>query len=938
LRFLRRTAGHLAAAVPLFLAAGLLTLAGASGPLFVSSAGAAALGSELDGPGAPSAFGVSVSGSPAADGLLRTDAALRGAAAERGLPEPRAGFAAHGIAAGGPAQPPADDRPGDQAAPDPEVPPGRFVNLLTVEGGIAALPDTVASAPAAPSTIGVTVTEQDAEALDVEAGDTIELYGPDRQTTVTVAAIVADIPRDDVPPEWQGMSSLLHYSIPPVVDPTYPPVPPPAVLADFEDMVAVLAALDVPPPEPGEQPPEWPEPGEVFVNANWRVPLTGAALTIEGARELTGPVADLDRELADPAGTLAPAVRWPARRPTGTFDFDRGPPLTDTMLADAVARAEQATSGLVGPVSALSIGGQALGLLAVGASTVVGGRRRLARARLWAARGVGPGRLGLRMAAMSLPALAGGVTAGWGLAVFLVDRLGPGGGMHQTAIGDTLWRSVLAGVLALLVVAVVGTVAAASAGRSSAAPRRLPPVAETTAAILAAVAAWQVRDSGRAVVVAPDGTVAIDLLALALPLLLLVALAGFGARLLRLLLRVAGRRRGPRAPSWYLASRRLRAVSPAVTGLVALAATAAGILVFAATISESATATIDEKAGLMVGADASLRLPRAEATRQALDLDELPGRKTYLVRAEEALLADRADVDVLAVDPGTFADVAHVPDGMTRAEVEGLLSRLAPSGDGPLPAALAGTSLPALPSGALAVEVTGYAFEVDVVERLVAFPGMVADRPLLVVADPDALSPEDPAMVARVASLTDPLMWVDGVLDLDHEAWVQAMWNAGISDHHTLVLASELRDDPTLEPLGWTFAYLRAQAVAVGLLGLLALLASFVTTQRQRALSTAMAARMRLGVGSRTAAQAVELVCLLGATLALGGGAGLLAARTVLDQYDPLPALALPPLLTVPVGVLLGAGVVAVLAGLGALAITAVTAARVDVAELLRRG
>lgn len=891
----------------LAVAAALLALSAASGPLFVSSAGAEMLGRELEGPGTPTMLDIEASGSPGPEKMRHADRAVRERIAEESLPAPVASGRHHHATV-----PPFDD--------PLLMGPIEEVGLLGVEGGLDALPEPVSEGSG-----DVAVTQQDAERLGVSAGDTLELSGNAESTQLTIGAVVSDIDRDEVPGLWQPFGSLMHYSIPPSVDPRQPVPPPPALLVEYETFSEIASRL-MPDPDPHAGP-----GSSDLLTLAWRVPLPDEPMTVELADELAEPVSELHTELADPRSELASTLHFFGPQQS----FGPSPPLMRTSLADAVERAEQATATLSGPVGALAMGGQVLGLLAVAAATGIAGRQRLDRARLWASRGVSPVTLGLRGALGSAPAVVVGAAAGTGLAWALVRWLGPGGAVDPRAIGAAVRVSALAAGAAVLLIGVVLAVASAAAARVAGAPRRLPPVAEVTAALLAGVAFWQLRERGGAVGISVDGAAELDMLGLALPLLLVVAVAGLGARLLRSLLGLSAGRLRRRAPSLHLASRRLGALTPATTGMVALAAAAFGAVALSATLAESSQRTIDEKAGLLVGADVVARLPRPEATREALDLDTVPGTSTVVFRAEEALLDDRAEVDVLVVDPEELAAVGYRPQGFDESSFAELLATLERGSEGGAVPALWAHPSAAAPSGQAPVTFEEHELSVDVIRRVDAFPGMAADRPLLVVGDPDALRSEDPIVDVRLASAVDPYLWLADVADEDEAQ--AALTRAGV-DHDRVTMASELREDPGLTALDWTLGFLRGQGIALGGLGLVVLLASFITRQRQRALPTALASRMGLRRRSRALADAVELACLLAATLGLGVGSGLLAARVALGQYDPVPALALPPVLDLPAVSLVALLAAAAVGGALALASAARAVTQADIAELLRRG
>ena len=930
-------------AAALVLAAVLVGVATVSAPYFVSAAGTSLLDAELTASGDRVVLvRVSTASDAHPDAIADADAALRAELAELDLPDPELQVVAQSSAL----QVDGQRRDG--------------VNLIGRPGGDEEFPDALEGGDGRFAT-----PESSAQRLGITPASEVEIAGPTGTADADLGPILEELEPGAVPAFWQPVSALLTIDD----DPRSMP-PPPALIGDTDDVLDILARVDAGDgpgdgSDPGEAPALDDEASDVAADASdapapatlaatWEV-LPEDVPTLEGAQALLPRVEQVRQAVVDPSselgGALAPASQG---RTSG------GQPITTGQLGAAVSGTEAATSALAVPVTALGIGGQLLGLVGVGVATVLGGRRGLARSRLWMVRGVSAARLGARWGLTAVVPVAAGAAAGWGLADVLTVGFGPGSGVDPS-VRVGVWRDlVLIGVVAVALVTVVAGLASASAGRERATPRRMPAVGEAAAVVVAGVALWQVDTGGGPVTVRTDGTVDLDLLAVALPLLLVVAAAAVGARLLRLVLQ-----RAPGAgTAWFLASRRLRALGGARLGLVFLTATALGVLVTAVTLGQTADATVEEKAGVLVGADASVQLSRSVSQLETDQLDRVAGPVTMVRRVPEALLGGEVEAEILAVDPTTFADVAYDPSGLSEDDVAALTGALANddsvadgaavagggagAGDAAVAdgAAVAGggagadgdpSLTPAIVAGAqlnrpTTLQVQDVTIEVRQTAAVSVFPGMSGEQPLVVIPDGGALDGDDDASAARMATSIWPELWIGG--DPDPDALATQLAAADIEGDVTF--ASEVRQAPGLAPVRWTFAYLQGQATVIAAVGLVALLAYHVVNQRRRALATVLARRMGLTRRARVVADVTELGILLGLAAVVGGGSGLFAARLVFTDYDPMPDVAVPAVFAAPAQLAPVVGVAAVTSLAVAVALAVRVTDRIDVSTLLR--
>jgi hypothetical protein len=873
----------------------LLGVAAASAPFFVSSAGTAMLATELDAVSTDglNLLSVHVSGFGDPDAIREADRLLRDRLADGDLPAPTVQVVVEATA---------------------EAEREQTVNVIGRESALDALPPTVEDGRGP-----FAITVYSAARLGLSADERLRLRGGTGETaTVHIGPIVDDFDREAMPPAWRPVSGLLTA----VDDPRLPP-PPPSLLTDTDTALEILGAI-------GGSEPEGELVRGTHATTTWYVTLTDE-LTLEEAEAVVPRMASVRTWAVDPTTEFGQVLTSSGSYPT----------VGGQQLEAALHRVEAAAAGLRVPVRLLGWAGQVLAVAVIAAATVLGGRRQLARARLWAVRGVAAPTLGLRWALVAVAPVAAGLVAGWWLADLGVRWAGPGAPVDP-GVRTAVWRELAAaGAVAVLAVGTVVAFVSAAAAREDHGQRRVPPVAELLAVLVAGLAWWQLDTRGSAVTVDNDGVLRLDPLTVALPLLIVVAVAGVGARLLTLALQHAPGRRA-RPPWWYLASRRLRTIGGASVALVAIAAASTGLLVVAVTLSASAEITVDEQVGVLVGADVALPLSRAETVSGGLTPDDVPLPATRVRRAPESLLDDRHLVDVLAIDPATFADVAFQPGRLGEVDVPSLTDRLAGHAEGPLPAVMVGSAFP----GVRALTVGGIDLEVEQVATAPIFPGVTGERPAVVVPDGGPLAPDDVAVASRLAVSVYPELWIDADgldptslrLEVDQVALPSSGSGPGATGPREFVFADELREDPGLAPARWTFRYLQGQATVIAALGILALLAHHRSRQRQQALATVLAARMGLRRRDRTLVELVELAVLLGSALLLGAGAGVIAARAVLTEYDPLPDVSLPvvfapPLDLAPIAVLVGAALVA-----GTVTWSRRATQRVDVATLLRSG
>ncbi len=720
---------------------------------------------------------------------------------------------------------------------------------------------------------GVVIPERLAERAGVGPGD--QLTGRarvgDGAATVPVTGVYAE-PATPLPDFWAAQSALFL----PGTDPaTGEPVPaPPVVLAPQDVVVATAAAA-----------------GQDLL-LEWSLPLRSGA-TVDDARAAVGRFEALQARLAD--------LDSPVSRIAAIEGFDR--PAVRSGLPDVLAAVDRTVDLLRPPVRAVGAGGVAAALVLVGAWAAQRVRRRDTELRALVARGLSPARgAGQATREALLPVLAGAATgglAGW----LLLRLLGPATALPAGAAPQALTVLGL-GCLAALVV--VGGVTAALVTRLDQLGRgplahalgRVPWLAVTTAVtvVTAVPVLTGSRDGGR-----------LDVLTLVLPLLVTVTVAG---ALTAALPRLAGRRIDRLPPAASLALRRVLAGRGAARLLVVTTALSMGLVLYAGALADSADRTLAAKAAVSTGGDVVVPL-----VRRTTEPGPLPAGAT-LVGTERGvtLVPGEVTADLLVVEPDDVLDVLPWDDALADRPPAELLAALTGYDGDRVPALLAGPVPDALDA---APELTAtffsyYSLPVQVVGRTAAFPGQASRAPLLVV-------PWEAVGVALQAADRDPLqvfdrqVWASG----EPAPLLAALTAAGYAyDESGVTTAGAFAAQPEVQAQAWSLAYLRAVALAAGLLGLLGVAVHALAQQRRRTVAALLLTRMGLPRRSARAATALELGLLTGLGAAVAAVVALPVSALVIRLLDPAPALLPGALSVVP-----WSSIVAVLGGL--LAVTA---------------
>jgi len=859
-------------------AGAILAMAGASSPLFLSSAGNAALHQGLDAT-CPWTAGVSLTASgplagkdlpffpngfmpsSAIDAFRHADGDVRRVA--RTIPHM------------GPVQLQIVGSAVQASAPRGAK--ASSVRLYTRDGALANVQKLEGSTGS-----GIWLPNTTASALQLGAGDSVHLAGPDQAVDVRVAGVYRDLatlPRNRF---WCGQDHLIY---PLSAFANY--LPPPLVLADRETFLDLSHRLR--------------EGGALFT---WELPLAADGLTLTGGHAMVGGI----NQLTDP---LREAV----------FGFNPKMQTSSTFLVD---QADATVDALRSPVWTISLAGRLVALLVIAGSGVYWVHRRRTEAALLAARGVGPVATAGKALLETIPVAIVASVAGWAAGIWLVRTLGPSDlfdpGSTGAAFRQVAWTTAL-GVLFMAVV--VGFTARRETEPGDARGRRSLAGAPWDVAVLllAAASLYEILNRQTSAVggLGSSSPQKVDVLVLLFPILFVAGAAGLAARLLRRVLpglRTTGRSWSPAA---YLAARRLAGAPRIVLALLTATAIAIGILSYAGALTSSVSATSDAKARVFTGSDLAVTL--AEDVKIP---PSIASRSTKVTEVDRAFtVSDQTSVEVLGVDRATFARAAFWDPSFADQPLAQLLRAIAPpsSPSVPLPVIAAGTPL-GKSSDTLTFQFGAARVPVTIVDQIRAFPSMSPSEPLI-VADRAALAARGVQGVVGV--------WVKG----DPAPALRAF--TGIDAHIiTSVTAKEVQGQQSFVSLSYTFGFLEALGIMVGLIVLGGILLYLEARQRGRAISYALASRMGLSRRSHRASVALELGALLALGCVLGIALAWIAARVVYGRLDPMPQLPPAPLFRLPIAAFALTGLAVVIASLiGAWRVQR-AAERVRVSEVMR--
>ena len=715
----------------------------------------------------------------------------------------------------------------------------------------------------------------------VLAGDTLSLHTVDAsgveqsRMSFRVADTYPAVPTRPEPTFWCGLRSLFRS---PTSDPADPPTPTPFATVDD------IAKL-----------------GGNYHASQWEMRPEPAGLSRHDAAVL----ADRFDEFVVTARRLVDVQDRSVNKLAG-----------GDALRAVVRHAGTASAVVAGTMAPVRLAGLlAAGALLVAATALVT-RERERELRLRLLKGQSPGALGVRVAAGTVGSVMIGAIAGGALALLAVRTFGPAPELERAAVRSALQQTVL-GVLAavgLVVVVAAVRVGGLVDGRSSMRRTSLRFVPWELVPAAAAVVAFGRLDRIGGIQQIGAQVANADLGAQAFPLLAIIAPLAVLTRPLQWLLR-RGRLAGGRLPPAMLTGLRRSLAEPAVTAAMVLAtALAAGSFALAHTLTDSARTMLHDKATTFIGSDEAVTTDAVRPLPAPFD-----AYGTVVLRAQ-GHSGDRS-VDVLGVDPATFARAVHWRNDAADRSLPSVLTTLSTAGStGATPAIVVGGTLPA----ANLTTFDGKTFDVRAAGTARWFPGY-RNGAVLVVVDRDAL--------AGSAFSRSTEIWLRDPPPDD----AARLRTAGVAARSPVDLTLVF-DVTSFRTVRWAYATLSVLAVLVGIVVLLAQLLVLDARRQRRQAAHVLTTRMGLGRRGEAVGLVAEIAPALAVGAAVGSAIGWLVARLSVARLDSLRQLRPParlvadPALLLPMGVALLLAIV-VLAGAGL-----VMAARTRPMEVMRGG
>jgi putative ABC transport system permease protein len=758
---------------------------------------------------------------------------------------------------------------------------------------------------------GIWITDTTGRALGLRAGDRVTLSSGLQTAATRVAGVYHNMVDDTPDPFWEPIGDLVYAAQQGIR--VRGPSPPPLVLADLPLLMKLTTKLQ----SQGRI-------ERVFYT-------TGPPLSLVEAERLAAGIGNITGQMADSFSPLAIVFQNPSQR-------------VSSPVPGAVARAEAVRTAVSPTALTVARFGQVMALALLVMAALYGVRRRRAEIAVLSTMGARSWALGTRaMVEAALP-LALGTAGGLTAAVAFARVTDPAPFIDPAVVHAAIREAELTGLagLALFGVATWASVAAELSGRMGVGEWRgaarlgaalsSRPTWELVVLAVAGAALYETATRRAAVARAGDVPQVDELLILA-PLLVIGGLAAVVTRLLGWLL---ARRplRGLRGrPAVLLASRRLAAAPRLALLLVAASAFAIGVLAYAGILVASVKATVNDKARVLVGSDASMTVP-ASAFPSVHSAGLAAIGATPVVRFDGVMLQpDQTSVDVLAVDPATFGAGTWWKPSYATVPLGELLRRLSDTSSRRLPAISVGAGGGFVAPEVLSVSI-GVPIPLSIVGDATVFPGLHTDHRLLVVSAALLQDEANQRQAAGLASLGGRFeVWAKG----DPARALRRLRAAGVvGPFEDVVTARQVMATTTFQAMSWSFGLLEALGGVAVLVTLAGLLLYLQARQRGRVVAGALARRMGLARAAQRRSVAIELAGMLLVALVVGVALALVAALLIFARLDPLPAVPPGPALRLPVGLfgLLLAGVALVVVA-GA-ALVQRLSDRTSVAEMMR--
>jgi hypothetical protein len=738
---------------------------------------------------------------------------------------------------------------------------------------------------------GVWVSDATADSIGAEMGDVVTIGSVE----LPIEGIYKARFREPAAPYWRTLYNAIY----PRCDDCSPP--PPFALVEQDQMIQLAGELRFP-----------------ALEQHWQFPLADpSTLTLEQTREVVAELEDFELELFsnEGIGEFFACTRICQNYTGSRIDYT-------SRLSAALDAATSELASIDGPLRLLSIAGTIVAAAVVAAAGYFLTARRKTELDWMFARGFSPLRIAGKVWLESLLPVSTGVALGSLLTLGAVRLFSQGNPVDPSAIATAAISAVIAIPSAAALVALVTTI---FYGRSpirtreerwwSAIPFEI---------VLIVLAAWSYKrlSDGGGLVGGSNGTPQGSLHLSLFPLALIGVVAGLGARaVVAALSRRRGR--GARNPALYLATRRMAGATGLVRMLLTSCSVALGVFAYSHSLVGSIDRSMYVKSEIGTGADVAATIrPDQEAD------PDFPFPVTKVTTITNIRSDDDRVLDLLVVDPETFADAAFWESSFSARSLEDLMRDLAAPGGSAVPAIVVGDT------GELrGLDVDGISVPIDVVARPKAFPGMSKVAPLVVASvEPlrTAFEADDGADPMRTPGVVTEL-WLRG----DPNA-VSASLRAANSVPYDIFTAEEVRSGPETKAITATFASLRLLGAGVGILSVVGLLLYLQARQRARILSNSLSGRMGLRRRDRALALLFEIGMLLTFAVLAGGLGGIAAGRLVLGHVDPRPEIAPDPVFEPSVPSLVALGIALIVVSLLGGLVAHRRTERSDVAAVMR--
>lgn len=737
------------------------------------------------------------------------------------------------------------------------------------------------------------------DGLTVESGEVLAPESTEAHAGVTTGRVLlVDVPG---PSEREPLSLVVAGRYPDV-----PYRPEPSYWCGLRDLFRPNNFGDLPPPVMIVVPETFEAfPDDEFARG-WELRPQREGMTRHSAKDLLADYAEIVAWY-DPQAQDA----FRERRERGDVPFARLPAPADPALVRIVAQAETVADVVGRTMAPIRLAGSsAAAILLTGAGVLVA-RERRRELRLRVLRGDGPWRLALRAGAGQLAPILAGTGVGATLAFGAVRLLGPTPELEPGPVRSAIAASCIG---ALAATALVGAVIAVVATRAVDAPvrRRHRPIPWEVAIVVLAVLSYLRLDKVGGVRLVGAEAKGGDLLAQAFPLLALAAPLALCVRPLHWAVRQS-RRRGAGLPTPLLVGIR-RIAADAATGVAITLATALaiGVFVVATSMTDSARQLLQDKAHTYLGGDEVVTVA---------EIGELPRGLTGTVVGRLAARSDGLAVDVIGVDPATFADTVRYRADGADAPLDQLLGAIAdPASDATLPAIIIGGEL----GSTTLVTYDREELLVHPVASARWFPGQHAGATYVVV-DRDAF-------VATGLALAEEVWLRDPPPDADAR-----LTAAGFTPRGSL-RSSDVFDVISFLAVQWSYSALRAFGVVVGAVIVLAQLLVLDARRRSRQAAFVLTRPMGATAVGEGLAVLTELAVPFLAGLLLATPLSVAVLRIAVPRFDTLRQLPPPARTVLDPRLVVGALGIGALALVALAVIGAVAVRRARPMEVLRGG